>query len=59
MTTRVSLDFRVVDKRRFNSNFVDRKGLCPGFQVPYYYASSSDNVERPNEQVIEENNDLV
>jgi hypothetical protein len=40
-TTRVSLDFRAVDKRRFNPHFVDKRGKRPGFQVPFYYADSA------------------
>ena len=54
VTTRVSLDFRVVDKRKFNPNFVDRKGKN-NFKTPYYYASSSDDVEKTNDIVTEEN----
>lgn len=42
-TTRVSLDFRVIARSRFNPNFVDMKHRVGGlFHVGQYYVRSSN-----------------
>ena len=41
--TRVSLDFRVIARNRYNPKFVDMKGRCGGlFHVGQYYSTSSN-----------------
>ena len=39
--TRISFDLRVIQKSKYNTKFVDRRGKVPGFVVPHYYMDSS------------------
>ena len=43
--TRVSLDFRVIEKKRFNTNFVDSRGMETYFRVGEYYKDSAESVD--------------
>ena len=56
--TRVSLDFRVIEKKRFNTNFVDSRGMETYFRVGEYYKDSAESIDGKEVDGVEKEEEM-